>query len=272
MLRSYGSCAVAFSAGVDSSLVAKAAHVALGDRAIAVTGVSPSLAQGELERAQELAQLIGIRHQAVATAEFQRPEYTANDTDRCFYCKDTLYEQLLRSLRDWNVGAIVNGLNADDLTDYRPGRRAATLHGVQSPLAACGIGKQDVRDLARDWGLPVWDRPASPCLASRVAYGEEVTTEKLARIDAAERYLRAAGLGELRVRHHAGELARIEVPLGSLDRFASAEFRQQVVNRMRELGFRYVTLDLEGFRSGNLNDVIPVDVLRSSGATDERPK
>ena len=190
---------VAYSGGVDSAVVAKAAQLALADRAVAVTGTSYSLADGELNAARQLAELIGIRHQVLETREFDNPSYVRNSADRCYHCKTELYTRLDHYLADLDVDVIVNGANADDLGDYRPGMQAANEHKVQSPLADCGLSGSEVRQLAAQWSLPVWDKPATPCLSSRVAYGEEVTPERLAMIDAAERFLREHGLVELRV-------------------------------------------------------------------------
>lgn len=261
-IRGLGSCAVAFSGGVDSAVVAKAAQLALGERAVAVTGTSASLADGELEEARELAVLIGIRHLAIATGEFDNPNYTRNAVDRCYFCKTELYEQLERRIDELGVAVIVNGANADDAGDYRPGERAATEHRIRRPLAECGLSKEDVRRLAVFWGLPIWDKPAMPCLASRVAYGQEVTPERLAMIDQAEQYLRGCGLREVRVRYHGGDLARVEIPSTELARLADPAFRDALVDKLRELGFKFVTVDLEGLRSGSLNRVVPLEMLR----------
>jgi len=252
------SCAVAFSGGVDSAVVAKAAAVALGDSVVAVTGTSASLAEGELEAAEQLAQLIGIRHIVIATDELSRPDYLKNAPDRCYHCKTELYTQLEALLPKLGVKTIVNGANADDLGDYRPGMQAATEHRIHSPLADCGITKAEVRELAATWGLPVWDKPATPCLSSRIAYGEEVTPDRLAMIDRAEQFLRSRGLVNLRVRFHRGDLARIEVPLADLPRLCDAEVRHDLTAELRQLGFKFITLDLEGFRSGSLNQLVQI--------------
>jgi uncharacterized protein len=262
LLRSYGSCAVAYSGGVDSAVVAKAAQLALGDRALAVTGTSFSLADGELSAARQLAELIGIRHQVLVTREFENANYVRNSADRCYHCKTELYTRLDDHLADLQVDVIVNGANADDLGDYRPGMQAANEHKVRSPLSDCGLSKSEVRQLAAEWSLPVWDKPATPCLSSRVAYGEEVTPERLAMIDAAERFLREHGLVELRVRYHKGDVARIEIPLGELARFAESPLRDQLVQYFKTVGFKYVTIDLEGFRSGSMNEVLPVSQIK----------
>jgi uncharacterized protein len=257
-LRSLGSCAVAFSGGVDSAVVGKAAAIALGDAAVAVTGASASLAQGELEQARSLAELIGIRHIVVNTDELDKADYLKNAPDRCYHCKTELYTQLERLLPSLGVKAIVNGANADDLGDYRPGMVAASEHRIHSPLAECGITKAEVRELAAGWQLPVWDKPATPCLSSRIAYGEEVTPARLAMIDAAERYLKSRGLGNLRVRYHKGDLARLEVPLSELERLIDGDLRRGLTAELRKLGFKFITLDLEGFRSGSLNQLVQI--------------
>jgi uncharacterized protein len=250
------SCAVAFSAGVDSTVVAKAARLALGDQAVAVTGTSPSMAAGELDEAKQLAALIGIRHEIVPTDEFSQQDYLRNASDRCYHCKTELYTQLDRLLPRLGVQHAVNGANVDDLGDYRPGMQAAAEHAVLSPLAECGLNKAEVRELARQWNLPVWDKPATPCLSSRVAYGEEVTPQRLAMIDRAEQFLRSQGLRTVRVRYHKGDMARLEVPVEALSQFVDDRFRRELIARLREIGFKFVTLDLEGFRSGSLNQLV----------------
>lgn len=257
-LASLPGCAVAYSGGVDSVVVAKAAQLALGDGAIAVTGVSPSLAEGELDEAREIAQLIGIRHIVIETNEFSSDDYVRNAPDRCYHCKTELYSQMSRRLAEWGHPTIVNGANVDDLGDYRPGMNAAAEHQIRSPLAECGICKAEVRQLAAEWGLPVWDKPATPCLSSRVAYGEAVTPERLMMIDRAEQFLRSRGLVSLRVRYHSGDVARIEVPPTDLARFCELEFRRDLIAYFKSLGFKFITIDLEGFRSGSLNQLVSI--------------
>jgi uncharacterized protein len=257
-----GTCAVAFSGGVDSAVVAKAAQIALGDRAVAVTGTSAALAEGELEAARELAQLIGIRHVVISTEEFEDPGYVANNPDRCYHCKSELYSQLGQIKERLGVNAVVNGANADDHGDYRPGMRAASEHEVLSPLADCGFRKQEVREVAAAWGLPVADKPATPCLSSRVAYGLKVTPERLARIDHAEQFLRSLGFRELRVRLHEGDLARIEVPADEIAAVCETEIRRAVVEEFERLGFKFITLDLAGFRSGGFTKLVPSEMLK----------
>ena len=260
-LRGYGRVAVAFSGGIDSTVVAQAAYEALGDATIAVTAVSESLAAGELEEAQELARKIGIRHRVIRTEEFADPNYRRNDSDRCYFCKSELYGRLSGILGDLGVEVIVSGANTDDMGDYRPGLRAASEHGVRHPLQECNLSKADVRALARAWGLPTWDKPASPCLSSRVAYGEDPTPERVQMIDQAEQWLRQRGLRTLRVRYHKGDLARIEVSPNDLPRLVELELRGELITAFRSLGFKFITLDLEGFRSGSMNSVIPVENL-----------
>jgi uncharacterized protein len=260
-LRSYGRVAVAFSGGIDSTVVAQAAYEALGDATIAVTAVSESLAAGELEDAQDLARRIGIRHRVIRTEEFADPNYRRNDSDRCYFCKSELYGRLSGIIGDLGVEVIVSGANTDDMGDYRPGLRAASEHGVRHPLQECNLSKADVRALARAWGLPTWDKPASPCLSSRVAYGEDPTPERVRMIDQAEQWLRQRGLRILRVRYHKGDLARIEVSPNDLPRLVELELRGELIATFRSLGFKFVTLDLEGFRSGSMNSVIPVESL-----------
>jgi pyridinium-3,5-biscarboxylic acid mononucleotide sulfurtransferase len=263
MLRTYGSCLIAFSAGVDSTVVAKAARIALGDRAVAATGSSASLAAGELDEARELAQLIGIRHEIVETEEFTQSSYLRNAPDRCYHCKTELYTQLEPLAVQLGLAVIVNGANVDDLGDYRPGMNAAQEHRVRSPLVECGLTKADVRELAAAWDLPVWDKPATPCLSSRVAYGEEVTAERLAMIDCAEQYLRELGLRTVRVRYHRGDLARLEVPEEAISRLADPSVRSGLLETLMRLGFKYVTLDLAGFRSGSQNEALPLVQINS---------
>ncbi len=262
ILQSYSSCAVAFSGGVDSAVVAKAAFEALGANAVAVTAVSPSLASSELQIAREEARLIGIRHVEIDTDEFRRPEYQANAGNRCFFCKDTLYSLTAARLKSLGVRCIVNGANTDDLGDHRPGMQAASEHGVRSPLIEAGLNKAQVRELARFWNLSVAEKPASPCLSSRIAYGVEVTEERVRRVEMSEAFLKqVTGLKELRVRHEADDVARIEVPLAALQVFSDQTKTASVVEKFKELGFRRVTLDLEGFRSGNLNDALSLVTL-----------
>ncbi len=253
------SCMVAFSGGVDSAVVAKAAQLALGERAIAVTGVSASLAAGELAAAERIATAIGIRHETLSTHEMADSGYLQNEPTRCWHCKTELYGQMRRLADKLGIAVIANGTNVDDLGDFRPGLQAAEEHGVVSPLVECGINKQGVRELAQAWGLEVWDKPASPCLSSRVVYGLEITPERLRRIDAAEAFLREQGFSSVRVRCHQDELARLEVDAAEVARMAEPRQRQAITNHLRELGFRYITVDLEGFRSGSFTQLVRLE-------------
>jgi uncharacterized protein len=246
------------SAGVDSAVVAKAAFLALGPRAVAITGVSASLAAGELDEARAVARRIGIPHESLATEEFASPQYVANAPDRCYHCKTELYVRMRLAADRLGLAVIANGANADDAGDYRPGMTAASEHIVRSPLLELGIGKAQVRELAAFWELPVWDKPASPCLSSRMAYGEAVTPERLAMIDRAEAWLREQGLSVVRVRYHAGDLARIEVPPEAIAQISTPPVRDELVALLKSLGFKFVTLDLEGFRSGSQNLLLPI--------------
>jgi pyridinium-3,5-biscarboxylic acid mononucleotide sulfurtransferase len=259
LLRGYGSCVVAFSGGVDSSVLAKAAHLALGDRAVAVTGTSASMAAGELDEAKQLARQIGIRHELVATGELGIPAYRENQPDRCYHCKSELFECVEQLARHCAAAVIVEGSNADDRSDYRPGRKAVEERAIQTPLAQCGLTKAEIRILAESWELPISDKPATPCLSSRIAYGEPITPERLAMVDRAEQFLRERGFQPLRVRCHKGDVARIEVAVEQLPKFADDRFRREVTDFFKSLGFKYVVLDLEGFRSGSMNAVLPLD-------------
>lgn len=263
LLSSFGRVGVAFSGGVDSAVVAAAAYRAVRDRAIAFTAVSPSLPGGEREAAEALARWIGIRHEILETQEFSDPNYVRNSFNRCYFCKTELYRQVLAKAPAWGIDVLVNGANADDRGDHRPGMLAAHEFAVRSPLLELNITKQEVREIAREWGLPVWDKPASPCLASRIAYGLEVTPERVARVDRAESFLRnLLNIRELRVRYEDHDLARVELPLDVLPRVVEAPLREQIVTELRRLGFRAVTLDLQGFRSGSFNELVPLHELQ----------
>jgi uncharacterized protein len=252
--------AVAFSGGIDSTVVAKAAFLALGERAVAVTADSPSVARKELDDARELAKLIGIRHVVVKTAEFENPSYLKNDGTRCYHCKTELYTTVEKLLPELGVPVVVSGANLDDRGDYRPGLAAAAEHSVRHPLQEAGFTKADVRALARHWQLPTWDKPAAPCLSSRMAPGLAVTPERTKRVEDAESLLRSLGLRECRVRYHEGDLARIEVPVAEVAKLAAEPVRGELAKALHALGFKFVTLDLDGFRSGSLNELVPLEL------------
>ncbi len=262
ILSGYGRVAVAFSAGVDSTVVAQAAQLACGADAVAVTAVSLSLAEGELDEARQLATRIGIRHIILSTQEFSDSNYLKNPSNRCYFCKSELYSRLTELAPTLGVDVLANGANLDDKGDYRPGMQAAIEFQVRSPLVEAELTKSEVRELAKYWDLPVWDKPATPCLSSRIAYGVEVTPERVQRIDQAERFLKQLlNLRELRVRCEANDLARIEIPSEELSKILSPALRDRVRTELHSLGFRYVTVDLDGFRSGSMNGVISMEQL-----------
>ncbi|HIK26868.1 MAG: ATP-dependent sacrificial sulfur transferase LarE [Oscillatoriaceae bacterium SKW80] len=253
---------IAYSGGIDSTLVAKIAHDVLGERALAVTAVSPSLLPEDLEEARIQAAEIGIAHELVETHEMANPNYTANPVNRCYFCKSELHDTLKPLALERGYPYIVDGVNADDLHDYRPGIQAAKERGVRSPLAEAAISKAEVRQLAKQLGLPWWDKPAQPCLSSRFPYGEEITIAKLQRVGRAERYLRNLGLKNLRVRSE-GNTARIELPPEQIKEFIFTTDLPKLVQTFQEYGFIYVTLDLEGYRSGKLNQVLTPELLNA---------
>jgi len=246
---------IAYSGGIDSTLVAKVAYDVLGDKALAVTAVSPSLLPEELDDAQTQAQTIGIPHELVETQEMENPNYTSNPVNRCYFCKSELHDTLKPLALARGYPYVVDGVNADDLQDYRPGIQAAKERGARSPLAEVGITKADVRRLTQELGLPWWDKPSQPCLSSRFPYGEEITVAKLQRVGRAEVYLRQQGWNQIRVRS-AGDTARIELPPHQIQEFVMQMDLPQLTQKFQELGFLFVTLDLEGYQSGKLNRVL----------------
>lgn len=255
ILRSLGRVIVAYSGGTDSAFLAWAAHRVLGENALAVTADSPSLPESHKRDAEELARAIGLRHQYLETREFDNPDYVRNDPDRCFYCKDELFTRLEELGRSLGIPHIVYGVNLDDLGDHRPGHKAAHLHRVGMPLVEAGLTKAEIRELSRRAGLPTWDRPASACLASRIPYGTPVTVEAVKLIERGEEALHALGFRQCRVRYH-GDLVRLEIATEELPRALTPEMARRFVEIFKPLGFHYVTLDLEGYRQGSLNEAL----------------
>jgi pyridinium-3,5-biscarboxylic acid mononucleotide sulfurtransferase len=255
LLQELAPVVVAFSGGVDSSYLAYEAHRILGGRVLAVTGESPSVPSSQREMALRLAARFHWRHEMIQTQEITREEYRENPPDRCFFCKDVLFAQLSRLAEAGGFATVVDGLNADDLGDYRPGRRAAEKHGVRSPLMEAGLTKEDIRELSRRAGLPTADEPASACLASRFPYGVRITAEKLRTVDRGEEALRSMGFRVFRVRHHE-ELVRLEFGKDDLRRALNPDVALQLARLFKDLGYKFVTLDLEGYRTGSLNEVL----------------
>jgi uncharacterized protein len=264
-LEELGSLMVAYSGGVDSAFLAATAHRILGSRMLAVLADSASLARRDMEQASAFARSIGMPLQVVATEELDRPEYVRNDANRCFHCKDELFAVMQALGSRLGFTSIAYGMNADDTRDFRPGQRAAEEHAVLAPLAEAGLTKTEIRALAKAAGFPLWDRPAAPCLSSRVEYGRAVTREVLSQVERAEESLRQLGFRELRVRHH-GELARVEIARGELPRALAIDMLDSISAAIKKAGFQYVTLDCTGFRSGSMNAILPVEVLARRGA------
>jgi pyridinium-3,5-biscarboxylic acid mononucleotide sulfurtransferase len=246
---------IAYSGGIDSTLVAKVAVDVLGDRAIAITANSPSLLPEDLEEAITQAQTLGIHHEIVTTHEMDNPNYTSNPINRCYFCKSELHDTIKPLALDRGFAYVIDGVNADDLQDYRPGIQAAKERGARSPLAELGISKLEVRELSHHLNLPWWDKPAQPCLSSRFPYGESITVEKLQRVGRSEQHLRKLGWQNLRVRSD-GDTARIELPPDQIQTFILTTDLSALITQLKTFGFLYITLDLEGYRSGKLNDIL----------------
>ena len=255
IFQEMGQALIAYSGGIDSTLVAKIAYDVLGEKSIAITAVSPSLLPEELDEAQTQAEIIGIKYELIETEEMTNPNYTSNPVNRCYFCKSELHDKLTIIAKERNYPYIIDGVNADDLQDYRPGIQAAKERGVRSPLAEVGVTKIEIRELTKLLSLPWWDKPPQPCLSSRFPYGEEITLEKLHRVGRAEIYLRKLGYKNLRVRSD-GDTARIELLPEQITHFVANTNLPEIVKHFQNLGFIYVTLDLEGYRSGKLNSVI----------------
>ena len=254
-LKSLGKVIVAYSGGTDSAYLAWAAARALGDQAVAVTADSASIPESHKRDAEDFARRFGIRHQYIATEEFDNPDYARNDANRCFHCKDELFTRLEAFGRELGIDAIVYGVNTDDLGDYRPGQNAAKLHQVRAPMVDAGLAKADIRELSRLAGLPTWDRPASACLSSRIPYGTPVTIENVKKVETGEEAVRALGFRQFRVRFH-GELVRLEIAPDELERALSLDMARRFAAIFKPLGFHYVTLDVEGYRQGAMNEVL----------------
>jgi uncharacterized protein len=255
-----GPSIVAFSGGVDSTFVAAIARDLLGDSALAITGVSPSVPASEVEEAKALAKQIGISHEVIDTREMDDPDYVKNNPDRCYHCKDELYGRLAQIAAERGFTSVLDGCNLDDTGDFRPGRRAAAQHAIRSPLLEAGLTKAEIRELSRERGLPTWDKPAMACLSSRIPYGTPVTVDALSSVEQAEEYLRSLGVRQVRVRHHvlpSGDtVARIETDEAGIETLLSK--RGEIADRLKALGYLYVTLDLGGYRTGSLNEALKI--------------
>ena len=250
------SALIAYSGGVDSTFLLKVAHDVLGDKAVAAIALSPTYPSTEMEKAKEMAEVLGVRHVTIITDELSNPIFASNPPERCYWCKKELFSELAVVAKKCNLNHILDGSNRDDTNDFRPGMKAAREFGVRSPLQEAGLGKEEIRLLSRQMGLKTWNKPSLACLASRFPYGTKIIEERLRVVDAAEEFLRSLGITQVRVRHH-GSIARIEVAREEMDKVMQEKIRHKVINKLRVLGYRYVTIDLEGYRTGSMNPVEP---------------
>jgi len=261
ILLNMESVLIAYSGGVDSTLVLRVAKDVLGDRVLAVTAKSSVYPAEEIEQAKALAQNLGVRHEIIETQELSNPKFVNNPKDRCYWCKRELFAELVDIARKNNLKYVLDGTNFDDLDDFRPGMKAANEYRVRSPLKEATLTKEDIRSLSKHLGLPTWDKPSFACLASRFPYGMKITRENLIRTDKAERFLKELGLTQVRVRHH-GTIARIEVPKKGIPKLLEENLRSQLLSYLKKLGYSYITVDLEGYRTGSMNEVLTGDDKR----------